>query len=97
MWRKRHRRRRWRKSYRPNPARVRNRCSDARIRPNRAALHSAFKAARNSNAILTMPGHTVRRRVLSALLIGLGFYALSDILLLQRIFKAHQLSMFDPQ
>src|SRR2546430_16144720 len=44
-----------------------------------------------------MAGHTVRRRVLSALLIALGFYALSDILLWQRIFEAHQLSMFDSQ
>ncbi len=44
-----------------------------------------------------MPGHTVRRRVLSALLVALGFYALSDILLWQRIFEAHQLSMFDSQ
>ena len=35
--------------------------------------------------------------MLSALLIALGFYALSDILLWQRIFEAHQLSMFDSQ
>src|SRR5437879_11805622 len=44
-----------------------------------------------------MPAHTVRRRVVSALLLALGFYALSDILLWQRIFEAHQLSMFDSQ
>ena len=42
-----------------------------------------------------MPGNTVRRRVLAALVIAIGFYALSDILLWQRIFEAHQLSMFD--
>ena len=44
-----------------------------------------------------MRGRAVRRRVLAALLVALGFYALSDILLWQRIFEAHQLSMFDPQ
>lgn len=44
-----------------------------------------------------MRGRGVRRRVLAALLVALGFYALSDILLWQRIFEAHQLSMFDPQ
>ena len=38
-----------------------------------------------------------RRKVLVGLLVALGFYALSDILLWQRIFEAHQLSMFDSQ
>jgi len=47
--------------------------------------------------MVTMPRNTVKRRALAALLIALGFYALSDILLWQRIFEAHQLSMFDPE
>jgi len=44
-----------------------------------------------------MPATTVRRRVSLALLIALGFYVLSDILLWQRIFEAHELSLFDPE
>ena len=44
-----------------------------------------------------MPATTVRRRVSLALLIALGFYALSDILLWQRIFETHELSLFDPE
>jgi len=47
--------------------------------------------------MVTMPRSTVRRRALAALLIALGFYTLSDILLWQRIFEAHQLSRFDPE
>jgi hypothetical protein len=43
-------------------------------------------------------GHlTARRRAMVALVIALGFYALSDILLWQRIFEAHQLAKFDAQ
>ncbi len=44
-----------------------------------------------------MPLTTVRRRTLLALILALGFYALSDILLWQRIFEAHGLSAFDPE
>src|SRR5881628_1937181 len=44
-----------------------------------------------------MPLATVRRRTLLALILALGFYALSDILLWQRIFEAHGLSAFDPE
>ena len=40
---------------------------------------------------------SARRRVLVALFVALGFYALSDILLWQRIFEANSLSMFDAQ
>ena len=36
-----------------------------------------------------------RRRALAALLVALGFYSLSDILLWQRIFEANGLFMFD--
>ena len=43
-----------------------------------------------------MARSTARGRVVLALLIALGFYALSDILLWQRIFEAHGLSVFDP-
>ena len=42
-------------------------------------------------------GRGVRRRVVAALAVALGFYALSDILLWQRIFEANRLSMYDPQ
>ena len=44
-----------------------------------------------------MPRNTARSRVGVALVVALGFYALSDILLWQRIFEAHDLSMFDPE
>ena len=44
-----------------------------------------------------MPLTTVRRRTLLALILALGFYALSDILLWQRIFEGHGLSAFDPE
>src|SRR6185312_5284313 len=42
-------------------------------------------------------GTDIRRRVLAAVLAALGFYALSDILLWQRIFDANRLWMFDDQ
>ncbi|HWO46234.1 MAG TPA: hypothetical protein VNO87_11760 [Methylomirabilota bacterium] len=45
----------------------------------------------------TVTRNTVRRRAAVALAVALGFYALSDILLWQRIFEAHQLSAFDTE
>src|ERR1700716_362576 len=39
----------------------------------------------------------MRRRVVIALATGLIFYALSDILLWQRIFEAHRLYQYDTQ
>jgi hypothetical protein len=39
----------------------------------------------------------MRRKVVVALAVGLLFYALSDILLWQRIFEAHDLFLFDAQ
>ena len=45
----------------------------------------------------TVTLHTVRRRAAVALALALGFYALSDILLWQRIFEAHKLSAFDTE
>ena len=45
----------------------------------------------------TVTLHTVRRRAAVALALALGFYALSDILLWQRIFEAHKLSAFDSE
>ena len=42
-----------------------------------------------------MRATAVRRRVAVALVVAVGFYALSDILLWQRIFEAHRLWAFD--
>src|SRR5437867_11013044 len=44
-----------------------------------------------------MPLATVRRRTLLALILALGFIALRDSLLCQRIFGSHGLSAFDPE
>lgn len=41
--------------------------------------------------------NNVRRKVAAALIAGLVFYALSDILLWQRIFEAHSMFDFDAQ
>lgn len=48
-------------------------------------------------ARLNIASGLLRKRVVLALTVGLFFYALSDILLWQRIFEAHDLFQFDYQ
>jgi hypothetical protein len=52
---------------------------------------------RTASAAIGVRGTAIRRRVLAALVAALGFYALSDILLWQRIFEANRLWVFDDQ
>jgi len=47
--------------------------------------------------VVTQSTALLRRRVVIAVVVGLGFYALSDILLWQRIFEANRLSQYDPE